>query len=241
MQPKINLIPRVLKQQYTQSVARLQRIIKGEYSPIHGLCSTALFPIPSTRVSEIFKGWPSHSGDNSYPVPSQASDMSAEDYYNMRQDMYDKSTTYGALRLSLAEYSLQKIGNMIEATERVEDAIDKLRELCINRSPRDISVGLCSNYLQGIPKHIIWKTFESWEHFSGDKHFPIAASKSFVSRCRNKEFCTEWQYYHAAGKFSMYNRRTTYGKRRYQLAEHVADTLDKMLGLKLTRVETSRG
>lgn len=83
----------------------------------------------------------------------------------------------------------------------------------------DKSCGLCTNILSGNVLHYqVINAVEEWEHFSGEHDFPIETEVGDGSE----------EYYCARNK---YDRRTTYGKLRANLAGHIArylqDYLDK--------------
>lgn len=97
---------------YTEVIAKLRRVAAGDFSDVddlrHGLCSQIIVGRHNvelqSRCNDIFTTWGHYSGKRAYPVPSTIENDGPIAQYANTNNLYDKRTKYGRLRMNLAGY-----------------------------------------------------------------------------------------------------------------------------------------
>lgn len=115
------MTPTQLDKRLLLALKNLLKDVNGEFSntnPNYGICPN-LYRIGLrsseakrviTRFKEIAKGWPLHSGDYNYPIPSDdPSFTSKEKYENTRKHWTNKN---GELRKDLLMYCIYTLEHM---------------------------------------------------------------------------------------------------------------------------------
>lgn len=74
--------------------------------------------------------------------------------------------------------------------------------------------GVCCNFLDDLPYAITSKMFKEWKHFSGNSEYPVPSGD---------ESTAPEHVYHSGE--NLYDKRTTYGKLRWDLIKHCAKYL----------------
>ena len=102
--------------EYAEVIAKLRRVAASDLSDVddrmHGLCSQIICAQIigrndselQHRCNAIFTTWEHYSGDRAYPVPSTTTPNTPATQYADTNNLYDKRTKYGRLRMNLAGY-----------------------------------------------------------------------------------------------------------------------------------------
>lgn len=110
-------------------------------------------------------------------------------------------------------------------TELLENVLKTLRSIKVRRS--NLVCGICNNIIREVDRgqeeeasELMVELFESWPKFSGDSSFPIVVG--------HLETDADAQYL-SRNSDQLWDKGTEYGRLRYELVDHMIDTIGGML------------
>lgn len=110
--------------------------------------------------------------------------------------------------------------NIMKEVTDMKNMLDKAERIINEKKPIDRNYGICSNITSTDTDRKVIKTIlADWDKFSGDKSFPIP----------HKMLNPYKAYSKAISKNNMWDKRTIYGKNRWEALHYVIEELKKLV------------